>query len=456
MQVKVLDKDGGSKTGDVTVTLKNVAPTISSVTADPSQLTSTGGNSVITVVASDPAGASDPLQYSFDCDGNNSFEVVPQAGNATTCTFAGGDPPVRKVNVKVDDGDGGVITGDTLVIVGAAVDLAILPKISNLDIGSTGDLKLHVTADTPVDKLHAVIKFGWRIQITASNIVTVSAASNKLPNVTVTVTPSGAGGTGDGTIILTATADSAVTGDFDLVTVTFNTVSIGPADVKFVEGTAATSDAASVLRSAFPAEVKVQGDVGVQLKVNLQAPAPNNNERFLVALYKKGVFGPATADMPWLIFGATPVYTADLLVTADSGSGGKGFTVLLTGDDVVRTGIYDVTIVTVRGSGGLKDTLANLRDNLNIDRPPDDLEMPLITDMKTLLEGNAVNDTRPNVELSTIVNALDASLLAAVIKAGSYDVRVDFTRDGGTVDDADFNLLQSNYLKFSPVILAPE
>ena len=70
--------------------------------------------------------------------------------------------------------------------------------------------------------------------------------------------------------------------------------------------------------------------------------------------------------------------------------------------------------------------------------------------MGTLLEGNAIDD--PSVEPASIINALDASLLAAAINEQKFDPRVDFNRDG-KVDNADLELLKKNYLRFSPFII---
>ena len=71
------------------------------------------------------------------------------------------------------------------------------------------------------------------------------------------------------------------------------------------------------------------------------------------------------------------------------------------------------------------------------------------------------------MEPASIVNALDASLLAAafgtsesnqeVVFEGDlkkFDRRVDFDRDGD-VDAADFQILKDNFLEFSPVIVVP-
>jgi hypothetical protein len=93
--------------------VNNVAPTITSVTNNGPILV--GGSATITVSATDPAGANDPLTYSFDCDNNGTFEIGPQAGNSASCTFATAGS--KTVNVRVADGDGGVATGSTVVTV---------------------------------------------------------------------------------------------------------------------------------------------------------------------------------------------------------------------------------------------------------------------------------------------------------------------------------------------------
>ena len=123
--VTVTDDDQGIGVGSLVVVVSNVAPTIVSVVADPSQLPSAGGDSTITVTATDPAGDNDPLLNSFDCDGDNVFDVGPQAGNTATCSFTEEDVGVNTVNVQVDDQDGGVVTSSTTVTVFA-------PPVGNL------------------------------------------------------------------------------------------------------------------------------------------------------------------------------------------------------------------------------------------------------------------------------------------------------------------------------------
>ncbi|MBI2087967.1 MAG: cadherin-like domain-containing protein [Deltaproteobacteria bacterium] len=109
------DGNGGTATATFSVTVDNVAPT--SVGVSNSGPVNTGSAATITVNATDPAGANDPLSYSFDCDNDGVYEIGPQGGNSAQCTFAA--PGGYTVNVLVDDGDGGTATGSTVVTVDA-------------------------------------------------------------------------------------------------------------------------------------------------------------------------------------------------------------------------------------------------------------------------------------------------------------------------------------------------
>jgi len=107
------DGQGGTSTTTFALVVNNVAPTIVSVSNNGPVIT--GNPATITVTATDPAGANDPLTYSFDCDNNGTFEVGPQAGNSAACTFATAGS--HTVKVRVADDDGGVATGSTVVTV---------------------------------------------------------------------------------------------------------------------------------------------------------------------------------------------------------------------------------------------------------------------------------------------------------------------------------------------------
>ena len=296
INVRVRDKDGGETdqsievtvnnvaptvggTGDRTanegqatfkVDVKNVAPTITSVAADPRQLPKEGGVVAITVTATDPANTGgnvlDPLLYSIDCNGDGDFDdatsgdIANTGGNTVNCTF----PAVtafaaRLIKVQVVDGDDGVTPGQLTVNQGAAVDLSIVPALSTAESGATGQLSLVVTADSPVDSITAVVKVGWRLNVTTANRVT-----GKLANGSCSVVDPGTT-TADATVTCTATASQPTTGGFLLAVINYTAANIGPAPVVFAPTTTAENAGNNVLRDTFDGLVKVQGDVDVTL-----------------------------------------------------------------------------------------------------------------------------------------------------------------------------------------------
>ena len=209
----------------------------------------------------------------------------------------------------------------------------------------------------------------------------------------------------------------------------------------------------------------------VTLEVSLQRTGDIHGPvEFKVRLYNKDALRPDIAGTPWRLFESTPDQTFTIeLITGD----GAGVEVRRTGGSIsvislrtadrtftlqlggVAPGFYDIAIEA-------NHTLVNLRDDV-----PAHTLMGTV-DMGTLLEGNAIDDPRPGVELASIVNALDASLLVAAFGTSEsdltvvtpdgdtkkFDPRADFNRDG-TVDQLDFDLLKKNFLKFSPFLVVP-
>jgi hypothetical protein len=96
-----------------TVTIDNADPVISGLTsAGP---VDEGASVTVSVAATDPAGAADPLSYAFDCHGDGTFEVGPGQATSTTCAFP--DDGTFTVAARVTDGDGGTATATTAVTV---------------------------------------------------------------------------------------------------------------------------------------------------------------------------------------------------------------------------------------------------------------------------------------------------------------------------------------------------
>ena len=139
--------DSDPDTVDVAVT--NIAPRITTITASPDTLSESGGQSSITVLASDP-GDQTNLTYLFDCDGDGGIDAGPQSARSHTCAYSvlnrGTTTPV---NVRVEDGDGGSDSGCTPVTVSPvqgtwSLELEIRPDtddvtgLENLLLGVAG------------------------------------------------------------------------------------------------------------------------------------------------------------------------------------------------------------------------------------------------------------------------------------------------------------------------------
>lgn len=110
-----LEADDGlnpAVTADTTVTVENVAPTITGATASASHSQAT-----VMVEASGPAGALDPLSYAFDCDNSGDFEVDAGATNSTTCPLNPQQEGTFTFGFQVSDDDEGVTTDTVMVTV---------------------------------------------------------------------------------------------------------------------------------------------------------------------------------------------------------------------------------------------------------------------------------------------------------------------------------------------------
>jgi PKD domain/Thrombospondin type 3 repeat len=157
VKVRVSDGDGGEDTGSVAVQVNNLPPEISSVTADTP--IDEGNSSTVTVTASDPAGANDPLSYEFDCDNDNSYEVGPQSGDTHACDFA--DNGTFTVNVRVSDADGGQDTSSASAVVNnVAPSKPGKPTTADPTPNKTGVFSLTWTAstDVPADTVTYVLE----------------------------------------------------------------------------------------------------------------------------------------------------------------------------------------------------------------------------------------------------------------------------------------------------------
>lgn len=122
---KVFDKDGGISTEQSkNVTISNVAPSITAVSADPTGPLTLGSNNqvstTVTVTFTDPAGTHDqPYATAITC-GNGAAAVTGSpttyGSSSATCTYTAATVGTRTISATVTDKDGGTSTAGTTTV----------------------------------------------------------------------------------------------------------------------------------------------------------------------------------------------------------------------------------------------------------------------------------------------------------------------------------------------------
>jgi hypothetical protein len=146
IRVRVTDFNGASVTGTTTVTVNNVAPTISSISRSPA-VVNQGELVTVTVTATDPGGPSDPLTYAFDCDDDGTYDIGPQSSNEVACTMRPAGPS-RTIRVRVVDSNGASVTGTTTVTVNNVAP-TILSLTNSGPITEGSSVTITLTATDP-------------------------------------------------------------------------------------------------------------------------------------------------------------------------------------------------------------------------------------------------------------------------------------------------------------------
>jgi hypothetical protein len=131
-QAKDRKRTSNIATVSISVVAVNDGPSVSASNNGP---VDEGGSAEITATATDPDTPGSSFSYSFDCDGDDAFEVGPQTDNTTNCSFD--DSGERTVNVRVTDGNGGEDTGSTTVVVNNISPTATLGNNGPVDEGSS-------------------------------------------------------------------------------------------------------------------------------------------------------------------------------------------------------------------------------------------------------------------------------------------------------------------------------
>jgi hypothetical protein len=158
ISVSATDEDGSFVLGSQTVTVGNVAPTLSLSGA---ASTNEGASYTLGITANDPAGANDTLSYSIDWGDGSPVQTVTAAqlaalsGNVTH-TFADDEDGAvnatpRNIQVTVNDGDGGSTTQSRSVTVNNVAPTAAVSGAATVAEGAAYALTVGAVADPGAD-----------------------------------------------------------------------------------------------------------------------------------------------------------------------------------------------------------------------------------------------------------------------------------------------------------------
>ena len=146
--ITAIDSDGDSTSVTFDLIVANVPPSIDAVTDDGPR--NVGSPITISVAASDPAGANDPLTYEFDFDNDLVYEVTNATGVAQHAYASAG---AKHVNLRVTDGDGGEATATHVVqvIQGGVQNVEIDVSAGSINLGSNGAIAVRLITTPQFD-----------------------------------------------------------------------------------------------------------------------------------------------------------------------------------------------------------------------------------------------------------------------------------------------------------------
>ena len=156
VRLRVTDRDGLSHEDTAAISIRNVTPVITSVTGPGT--VDEGTPFTVTVAAQDAGGAQDVLTYHFDFDNDGTYEISGASASASHVYEDNGD---YLVNVKVTDGDGGEVRGESMVTVNNVAPTAAItgaPTIKSLP-GTTITLGSAVSDPSAADTL----TYAWTV-----------------------------------------------------------------------------------------------------------------------------------------------------------------------------------------------------------------------------------------------------------------------------------------------------
>ncbi len=178
------DNNGGTGTNSATISVANLAPSISTWTAAPS--VNEGSDATVTLAFNDSAGTNDTYTATIDW-GDSSPSIYPSvtSGQVFTHTFADG-PLSYAVKGKVSDEDGGTSLERTtsVSVINQAPTISLLTAPTNVNEGSAASVTVNFSDPAGVnDTYTATISWGDGATSVVASVTSGQTYLHTYPNV---------------------------------------------------------------------------------------------------------------------------------------------------------------------------------------------------------------------------------------------------------------------------------
>ncbi len=146
--VTITDNDGAADQKSVVQTVNNVPPSIDAINVPAA--VDLGRLVEVSVAASDPGAAGDPLTYEFDCDGDGVFEVNAGSANSYKC-FPDQTTLSPSIFVRVSDDDLGITVSEVELYVEQHFCASFMTgRLSDGGQCSSGEMQITLGPDSAV------------------------------------------------------------------------------------------------------------------------------------------------------------------------------------------------------------------------------------------------------------------------------------------------------------------
>ncbi|WP_425618134.1 beta strand repeat-containing protein [Anatilimnocola sp. NA78] len=172
VRVRVSDGDTTTTSAAILLTINNVAP--QNASAGGPYTINEGASLTLSGSATDPAGANDPLTYSWDVNGDGTFGDAiganPTLNWAALNALGIVDNGTRNVSVRVSDGDSGVTTSTSVLLTINNVAPSLMIELSSDSINENESTTLTGTITDPAATDTFTLNLNWGDSLSPNNV----------------------------------------------------------------------------------------------------------------------------------------------------------------------------------------------------------------------------------------------------------------------------------------------